>query len=249
MRRSFAIFCLLAGCTATAQYVETIGSDRPGQGNSAYSVGTGVIQAQGGFIYNNTVVGSENFDDNGFDFLIRGGITERIELNAGLFTWSETDEFIDAIRFGGRYHIEDNEGWFPALSLQYLVINYPIRTSNEFESLLTLATSNQLSDRWSLNSNLNLLMDGTSDFYYNVNFGYMISENIGAFVEYYGYLDRYRNDIGTHSNYYSRFDGGIAVLLGSDIQLDLFGGGGIHEHFEDYFISGGASWRTKLGEE
>lgn len=76
---------LFAGIyTANAQYTETINSNRPGQSQGAFSVGTGVIQAEAGLF-----LGNESHDllytetkNWGTDFALRYGfLMEQLEIN------------------------------------------------------------------------------------------------------------------------------------------------------------------------
>lgn len=86
MRKS-AILSLLLLLTLTnlnAQYTETINSNRPGQSQGAFAVGTNVVQLESGAYYGNDehVAFASNTDIWGIDYQLRYGLLfENLELN------------------------------------------------------------------------------------------------------------------------------------------------------------------------
>ena len=86
MRKSaiFSLFLFIAGYQVQAQYTETINSNRPGQSQGAFSVGTNVIQLESGFyLGNDEHLGlGTNTDIWGIDYQLRYGLlVENLELN------------------------------------------------------------------------------------------------------------------------------------------------------------------------
>ncbi|WP_422859779.1 transporter [Flagellimonas sp. S174] len=82
LRSKLFIFLFLP-CLAIGQYTDVINSNRPGRAVSAYSVGTGVVQAEVGILYEQQDDASLNSDSNifGADFAIRYGVLfEQLEI-------------------------------------------------------------------------------------------------------------------------------------------------------------------------
>lgn len=80
----FSLFLFIVGYQAQAQYTETINSNRPGQSQGAFSVGTNVIQLESGFyLGNDEHLGlGTNTDIWGIDYQLRYGLlVENLELN------------------------------------------------------------------------------------------------------------------------------------------------------------------------
>lgn len=85
--RKVWLFIIFLGCfhTISAQYTELINSRRPGFTDSPFSVGTDVLQFEGGLFYENQ---SNNIDDVksiGTDVMVRyGKFFEKLEINLNL---------------------------------------------------------------------------------------------------------------------------------------------------------------------
>ncbi|MBT8318761.1 MAG: transporter [Gramella sp.] len=85
MRKSaiFSLFLIIAS-NLHAQYTETINSNRPGQSQGAFAVGTNVIQLESGVFFGNeehTALGTDT-DLWGIDYQLRYGLLfENLELN------------------------------------------------------------------------------------------------------------------------------------------------------------------------
>ncbi|MGA8854591.1 MAG: transporter [Christiangramia sp.] len=86
MRKSaiFGLFLIIASTSLHAQYTETINSNRPGQSQGAFAVGTNVLQVETGPYFGNdehTGLGTDS-DIWGIDYQLRYGLLfERLELN------------------------------------------------------------------------------------------------------------------------------------------------------------------------
>jgi len=80
----FSLLILILGHTLQAQYTETINSNRPGQSQGAFSVGTNVIQLESGvYLGNDTHEGlGADIDIWGIDYQLRYGLLmENLEIN------------------------------------------------------------------------------------------------------------------------------------------------------------------------
>jgi len=80
----YSLILLMTGFTVQAQYTETINSNRPGQSQGAFAVGTNVIQLESGFYLGNDMhegLGAD-IDIWGIDYQLRYGLLlENLEIN------------------------------------------------------------------------------------------------------------------------------------------------------------------------
>ena len=113
MKKHLVIILFLARSVLSAQYTETINSNRPGNSDSAFSVGKDVIQVESGFVINNGYVGEIDLSETNSDFRIRyGNLLENLELD-----------------FNINLKFYNNDGFFfrdwnkTSLSLKYLVFD------------------------------------------------------------------------------------------------------------------------------
>ena len=112
----------------TAQFNETVRTDRPGQAIGAFAVGQGIFQVQSGFDYYKSRL-SDNTYTEGFlnNTVMRFGLTEPFEVSALVEYRTETivEDNVDddgkglsALDVGMRYHIYTGEGIVPSVGFQ-----------------------------------------------------------------------------------------------------------------------------------
>ncbi|MDR5590408.1 transporter [Christiangramia sp. SM2212] len=80
----FSLFLIIATTSLHAQYTETINSNRPGQSQGAFAVGTNVLQFETGPYFGNDTHAGLGTDTDiwGIDYQLRYGLLfERLELN------------------------------------------------------------------------------------------------------------------------------------------------------------------------
>ncbi len=85
--RKIGLFLLFIGCffTSTAQYTELINSRRPGFSDSPFSVGTDVLQFEGGLFYEKIKNDDYKIGSFGTDVMVRyGKFFEKLEINLNL---------------------------------------------------------------------------------------------------------------------------------------------------------------------
>lgn len=85
--RKIGLFLLFVGCfyTSTAQYTELINSRRPGFSDSPFSVGTDVLQFEGGLFYEKIKNDDYKIGSLGADVMVRyGKFFEKLEINLNL---------------------------------------------------------------------------------------------------------------------------------------------------------------------
>ncbi|MFQ5847359.1 MAG: transporter [Candidatus Methylomirabilales bacterium] len=109
---------------------------------------------------------------------------------------------------------------------------------------VTLASAWDLSERFSLGSNLTYSFASEADerfhqFSGSLVLGFALTETWGAFVEYFGRVPE--SEGGPNASF---FDGGLTYLINDDLQLDARAGVGVfNAKNPDYFTGVGVAWR------
>ncbi len=248
------IISLISLNLAVAQFNETIRTGRPGQAIGAFTVGTGVFQLQSGFDYFGNKNSANDARQKGFlnNTVFRYGLTEPFEISA-LIEYktertsqgnNESDQKgLRAFDVGIRYNIYSGKGLVPNVGFQIrmrlpiLADAYPI---NNMAPRFIIATSQQLSNTFNLITNFGAAWNGFDSKplgTYVVNLSFPFNDRLGSFVEAFGTFGG--------GNLFMNFDSGLAWLITSNLQLDIYGGYGNNYRINDYFVSTGVSWRTK----
>lgn len=143
--RTFFLFFFFGSFLVTAQYTETINSNRPGNSQGAFSVGTGVLQIEAGAKYGrdeHSLLRTET-DLWGIDYALRYGfLFEELEIN---LMGSFLDESTSYIVGGGtqNYHISNFDA--NAIGVKYLVYD-PYKNGQERKPNLYSWKANQRFD-------------------------------------------------------------------------------------------------------
>ncbi len=98
--RKIWLFLLFIGCfyTSTAQYTELINSRRPGFSDSPFSVGTNVLQFEGGLFYEKIKNQDYKINSYGTDIMVRyGKFFEKLEVNLNLAFQYDKVNYKDAV--------------------------------------------------------------------------------------------------------------------------------------------------------
>lgn len=255
---AFVLFAFIlvsaVGQRSLAQTNSTIRTGRPGQAIGAYVVGTEIFQVQSGLDYGSLISDTSSEHFGVLSSVLRYGLSERFELSALISfmndhqsgsvvpSTSETKSGISDLHLGFRINLIDKpDGWKPGLGLQTrfrtTFVNPDFRSKN-LAPILILATNNKLSSSMALATNFGVSYDGSTAipaYLYVINVSRSFAESWGAFVEVYG---RSKSSIGS---VYA--DTGVAYSVNSDLQFDLYGGGGRNHGVTDTFVSVGISWR------
>ena len=245
---------------------DNIQSDRPGQTFSAATVGQGVLQLQSGVFVNRQSVniGIPNLSGlaSGFNTLshsldIRYGINNNLEITSRLSYGRATtrvtgglsvsDRSVTLWAPGLRYEILSSDHKGPSISVLGEVNIIDLVDSsdpifpNVVQPQVLFLYSQNLSNLLTLSSNLGavwidnfLLTTGI----YTLNLSASLSDNLSAYVELFG-------SFGNSGFFTITFDGGVAYLINSNLQLDLSVGGGRNEGFNQFIADFGVSWRLK----
>ncbi len=114
---------------------------------------------------------------------------------------------------------------------------------DEFQPEAKFAFSVPLSRRLSASSNLNFHYasengDRYSQFSNSLSLGYSLSNQVGAFLEYYGFSPGSKDGPDT-----SYLDGGFTYLFTRNFQIDIHAGKGLNGIESEYFVGLGAGAR------
>ena len=230
------------------QYAETIRTGRPGQSIGAYTLGSSVFQVQSGITYNSfdhpLVEERSSYE---FSNVFRLGILEKLEVSAvlnyrteeGTWAMGETLSGVSNTQIGTRYNILEANGPIPALGVQARVLlklqREEFRRENTGAQVL-IAAGNRITDWMSYGANLGFLWAGDGNGpveLYTFNFGFSLTERIGAMVEVYGRLE----DFSTN------YDVGLSYLVNEDLSFDASAGWQGTEEYDDWFVDAGISFR------
>lgn len=253
---TFLILLLITCFSLSAQYGETISTDRPGQAIGPFTVGVNVFQIQAGNDFNSFE--DQNSGIKGTSYIpnsvFRFGLTDLFEVSSTInfqhdkfennnITSSQSG--ISTIDLGLRNNIYVGEGLIPSLGIQFnlkLPFADEVYNSNYIAPKITLMTAQSLSDKLSFSTNVGAAWNGNDanpTGFYILNLGYSITDKFGTFVEYYGYYQNETLD--------AKFDGGFSYLVNSNLQFDISGGYDKNDpSYSEWFVSAGISWRTRF---
>ncbi len=245
------VLLVLLSVSVKAQYAKNIRSDRPGQGNSSYSVGKGMLQIQSGIDFEHYDASTIAWNNIKPATVIRYGIGKRIDINGSISAVSQKnrisgvehkiDMMFDSWTLGARANFVAGGGIVPALAIQANVIAPINAPDRDYGYSTLLSATEQLSRRFVLLVNVGVTSRGDGskpNKFYVVNLGYSISAKLSTYIEGYGTISAGGSE--------HKWDGGFAYLLRNNLQLDLYGGVGQKFTFNDNFVSFGVSWRLPL---
>ena len=236
-------------------------TDRPDQTESPDLVPPGYVQIESGVTYERYADDFSNtqfeFNATGFQSLIRIGVFPSMELRIapqyaiysskvtipGLTVFDNRNSGFTPLVIGTKIKITDETTNIPAIAFLFNV-DLPKVASEDFEneysnSEFRLAFSKQLSDRFSLGANGGALYQLSTQSViglYTLALGANIYENLGGFIEFYGFFYPDNDDI-------HYFDGGLTYLLSKNIQFDVSGGIGLTDNTTDFRVGAGLSVR------
>ena len=184
--------------------------------------------------------------------LAKYGLSKRFELR--LITEYAKDNFkvgnlnsstsgLAQFTVGSKIAISEAKGWLPQISL-ITHLELPWIASKDYRPSTIVPRyrflfCHPINDRINFSYNLGMEWENGSSVsttIYTASLGFALTDNIGCFVESYGFLRE--NTSGDN-----RLDGGVTFLLNSNHQLDVSAGFGLNEISPDYFVSCGYSFR------
>lgn len=244
----------LGWCVAHEAKAEPLVTDRPDFTESAETVAPGRAQIEAGYTFTRREDDKENALG---ELLLRVGLLEKLELRIAVnsYVWVDSPggdaEGFEDISLGAKIKLVDGSKGFDLTQPNVAVIvatTLPTGADDigedELQPEITLALAWDLSEKFSLGSNLNyayLSEDGDRfhQFSGSVVLGYTLTEKWGTYIEFFGFVPESEN--GPNASFFS---GGLTYLINDDLQLDARVGVGVfNADSPDYFTGLGVSWR------
>lgn len=246
-------FLFLLSVFSYGQFNESIQSGRPGQSIGGFTVGKNVLQFQQGVDYLSSV--EPNITQKGFltNNVVRFGILETVELSVLVDYRQDKTRFntfdttniesqgLSDLHLGFRVNINEQKGWIPVTAFQMRLktphISEDYKTNNIAPVMIFVAN-------WDLPKAMSLATNWIVDYNginanptgkYIINFGFPVYKNLSGFIGNYGQIYQ--------SNFQTRFEGGFALLVNTNLALDIFAGFGENQNVHDFFLSTGVSYR------
>lgn len=250
---ALALLAAPGWCVAQQGMSEPLVTDRPDFTESPETVPPGRFQVEAGYTF------SRKGDDKEHtlgELLLRVGLSERTELRLGLnsYVWRDSpdglSEGFEDISLGVKIKlVEGAESFELTRPTVGVIVATTLPTGdNDFgedklQPEVRLALAWGLSDRLSLGSNLNYAYASEEGEWFHqfsgsLVLGYMLTERVGVFVEYFGFVPE-SND-GPNASF---LDGGLTYLVNDDLQFDMRVGFGLNGDGPNYFAGVGVSWR------
>jgi hypothetical protein len=241
------VLIIQKGCFA--QDLPSIQTDRPDQTECPFITPRHYFQFENGFSFEQNNKNLKAFAAP--TVLTRYGINNYFELR--LITEysiikenSKTLSGINPILIGFKIKLLEEKGLIPTTSL-IAHIGFPKVASPEYIASyyypeFRFTIQHTISEKQSLSYNLGAEWDGDNPkptFIYTLTTGYTLTEKIGAYLEFYGFVSQ----IGNADH---RFDLGFTFLSNPNHQLDFSGGFGLSKTSPDYFLSLGYSFRFEI---
>lgn len=240
---------LLMSSVAFAQDFPSIQTDRPDQTECPFIVPKDFFQLENGISYEKTREGAYNIVSP--TILTRFGINDHFELR--MITEYVLDKMdaektsgLNPVLVGFKARLFEEKGIVPLTSF-IAHMSLPKFASQKYTTPyyapeFRFTMQHTLSDKQSLSYNLGAEWNGeTADpsFIYTLTTGYSLTDNLGAYVELYGFVPQIEKP--DH-----RFDAGLTYLVNQHHQLDISGGAGFSATSPKYYFSLGYSLRFKI---
>ena len=252
-------FCLSFATPVLSQPLIT---DRPDQTESSSTVDVQAIQFEIGYTHSVHDDTDNVRSDSTPETLIRYGLIENLELRLAWdgYQWQKTTAGNSTTRIDGssdmavglKYRLNEEQGWIPETAvLTHLSVptGKAGLSSEQVDPDLRFAFSHTLNESLSFGYNLGTAWKTGEDasgnitqrnqFIYTAALGMGLTDQLGAFIEFYGEVPTQSNSTGPANS----FDGGVTYLLSDDLQLDVSSGFGLSDAAADWFVSAGFSFR------
>ena len=238
-----------------AKLDEPIVTDRPDFTEASSVVGKGVAQLEVGYTF---VRGNDGSDNHSYpEPLLRYGLLKDwLELRVGWNYASQSHDVTSVqgsedLYLGFKIGLTPQDGILPEMSV---IPQMTVATGHDsFTSDRTLPGVNWLYG-WDINDFLsaagstqwNRAVDESTGTLYSElaqswTFGYSLSDNVGAYTEWYAFFPS-GADTQQTEHY---FNGGFAFLLTNDVQWDIRAGMGLNDAADDFLVGTGLSIRFR----
>lgn len=237
---------------ATAQQKDRIKTDRPNESEVADLVPKRYFQIESG-IYSEKKSESER-DVIHPHTLLRYGIAEWIELRVltnfstltkKMISSDKISTGLEPVAPGVKISLLKQKNIIPSTSL-LLHAGIPSLASKDFKAKhlapeIRVLMENSLSDNVELTYNAGLEWDGFEKhptWLYTISPGFDIGDRFEAFIEAYGYFNKY--EAAQHT-----IDGGIEFFVNKDFAVDICSGFGLNKSASNFFVTFGGSIRFR----
>lgn len=249
-----------------APLVGSLVTDRPDFTESALAVPRGRVQLEAGYTFTSDKEDGVRTKDHTFpELLLRVGLVDDVELRVAWSGWSLTRKEFNAkndvgrtvkmhtrdnggtdMNLGFKFHLLNQNGWVPEFGV-IVSADLPTgasgKTSGDSDPNLGLLWSYDLTDDLGIAGNVNFAVPTSEKGRFlqtsaSVSMGYSLTDELGAYVEYYGF---YNNDRNTDAAHYA--NGGVTYLITDNFQVDVRVGAGLNEEADDFFVGTGFAWR------
>ena len=199
-----------------------------------------------GFSYEKTTNDESNYISP--TILWKYGITEHFEIRlitefSTIKSNSTTASGINPVLIGFKSKLVEEKGIIPQTSIiGHLALPKVSFTKFKLDYLapqFRFAMQHTLSQKTSISYNLGSEWSGFTaepTFIYSLATGYTITENIGTYIEIFGFAPQ--NQKSNHN-----FDGGFTYLVSNNAMIDVSGGIGLTENAPKYYFALGFSFR------
>jgi len=249
MKNFTILFFLLITNYALSQDLPSIQTDRPDQTECPFITPKGYFQFENGFSTEKT--NSETTTVAIPSILTKFGINDHLELRLITeFSMEENNSNkisgINPVLVGFKTRLLEEKGIIPTTSfIGHIAL--PKLASPELKALyynpeFRFTMQHTISSKQTLSYNLGAEWDGYTPeptFIYTLTTGYSITEKIGGYIEFYGFIPQ----IGKSDH---RFDGGLTYLFNPNHQLDISAGFGLSKISPKYYAALGYSFRFKI---
>ncbi len=232
-------------CLTPSFMAQEMVTDRPDQTESSNIVLPGHLQIEAGGLLERDEF-NENL--NSAAVLFRYGFSEKLELRLGLeqqwlYPQNSSDVYagLTPASLGFKLALTDESCWVPKMALlstfsipfsdHVLQSRYPgidIRLTGEH------TVNDKSGIGWNLGSSWNG-DDAYATAWYSIAYGYELLPFLGCFAEIFG-------EMGPAPDTFN-FDAGFTVPVNENLQFDIYGGMGLNDAANDYFIGLGVSYR------
>lgn len=241
-------------------------TDRPDFTESTLTVPAGRLQIESGYTMTyNRDRGVRTKQHTYPELLVRVGLVDDVELRVAWQGWSRAEQLFRApndvgrsetmsdvetggsdLSLGFKFHLADQDGWRPDLGVIVaadIPVGHNAFTSGDVDPFVGLLWAYDLSEDWAVAGNINFALpsDGGHRVFEpqaSVSLGYSITDEVGAYAEYYGFYPTSGDGADTHY-----VNAGFTFLVTDDFQIDVRAGTGLNEDSDDFFTGVGFSWR------
>lgn len=239
------LVALSAGAKAVANEPPTIVTERPSFSSTPLALPRAAVQVEAGYQYARNRGTAESIDRTLPFALLRTGFTDALELQVGWAGWSRLDA-------GSRNISGAND---PTVGVKWQLTG----TDEALTLALLAGTSLPLGDSelsggeaepvasalWSYSGTLEwfgavqVRHSGDETSYGNaVGLSFTLAPRTSTFIEYFG-------SYGQRSGPEHSVNGGLAYLLRSNLQLDVYAGAGLNDRATDLFVGTGIGYRFR----